>query len=95
MQAAVSLGMTGLLAVAPALISALEREEDGGVRGALITALGEVAAGRDSERRAAVNAVLSRVGLEEALRVRQSEGDVDAAIEEELARLRTEAGGDE
>ena len=88
--------MTPDLAVRPhwqALISALEREASGEVRAALIGAIGQVAGSRDGNRRQAVVAVLSRIGLEAALRI--DEGEIDAAIEEEIARLVGEAAADD
>ena len=89
--AAVALGETELLAVVPALASALERETKADVRQALLVALGRVAGSRDSSRRAAVGNVLSRIGVEEAAKLRISEDEVDSAIERELGRLRAEA----
>ena len=89
--AAVALGETELLAVVPALASALERETKADVCQALLVALGRVAGSRDSSRRAAVGNVLSRIGVEEAAKLRISEDEVDSAIERELGRLRAEA----
>jgi hypothetical protein len=88
--AAAALGQTELMAVAPGLLSALESERAPAVRGAIVLALGQVAGSRDSSRRAAVGAVLSRVGLEAGIRV--ADDDIDEAIEAEIRRLTGEAG---
>lgn len=93
LEAATALGETGLRSVAPALAARLVVEPDADVMVAITRALGQIAGSRDSDRRAAVGAVLSRMGLEEAQRLRVEEAEVDAAIEAELARLVAEAGG--
>lgn len=90
--AAQALGGTELLAVVPGLLAALEDEDSGPVRQAIIQALGHVAGARDSARRAAITAVLSRVGLEAGIRV--GDDDIDRAIEDEIARLTGEAGSE-
>jgi len=88
-NAARRLGETGLSMVVPALMTALQREQDPGVRSVLVDALGAVAGFRDGERRLAATSVLDRAAVETAAKqaLLVSENDIDAAIERELARL--------
>lgn len=87
--AAAALGQTELMAVVPGLLSALETEQVPGVRQTILVALGNVAGSRDASRRAAIGAVLSRVGLEAGIRV--ADDDIDEAIEAEIRRLTEQA----
>jgi hypothetical protein len=91
-NAAQQLGYTGLSTVVPALAAALKREKDRDVQLEIVRALGQIAGFRDSERRAAILGLLDRADVKTAAKQALAVGleEIDALIEEELARL---AGG--
>jgi hypothetical protein len=87
--AALQLAATGLPSAVPALRAALQQEKESAVREALVEALGQIAAARDGDRRAAAISVLDRADVKTAAKQAHiiDEGDIDAAIERELARV--------